>query len=255
MSKLNTTSSSLNFQPQIIIPFNYFSSSYDSVLNSIDGLITSTERKLLSFFAFKAYRNGEIYPVQKTIARKLNIGIRQVKRIIQALIRKGFILVTPPSLIERHLYGKGNRYHFLYHEIYATTGKMSPEMSPEKLDSTFNNKKVIKKNKAVSFDPCEFVKRHLDNGKHALSLVDALNAITSKIGYIRHPEAYGNKIVDIQSGNYYSLEHQQQQPSTPTVQESKTLLEKIGFSPKTIKTGKKHTQNELHQQLRELLIE
>ena len=256
MSDLNITDSELKTQPEIIIPFNFFSDSYDSILNNIDGLITKTERKMLSFFAFKAYKDGEIFPIQKTIAKKLRIGIRQVKRVIRSLIEKGFLLVTHSSLVERHIYGKGNHYHFLNHEIYGKSCEMSPEMSPEIEIYTFKEKESNKKNKGVSFDPFEFVQRHLKDGKHALSIAEALNSITARMGYIKCPGAYGDKIVEIQSGNYHAADHQQQQEQQqpPTIKQAKTFLEKIGFTPKTIPTFRKNTKNELHQQLRGLKI-
>lgn len=252
MTALDTASDASNFQAEIIIPRHFFSTSYDSVLNSIDGILTRTERKLLSLFAFRAYKDGEIFPKQGSIAHKLGICVRQVRRVISSLVKKGFLSVLPPTLVDRHCYGKGNRYHFLNHPAYGPSAKMSSEMSSENAGPSIKDNKVIKKNKGVLFNPYEFVERHLGQGHHAQSIADALNSITARMGSIRHPEAYGNRIVDVQSGNYYAAEHhaadeeRKQEPPTASL----NLLEKLGFQPKSMPKRRVKTQNEIHHEIR-----
>ena len=245
------------FQAEIIIPRHFFATSFDHVLNSIDGILTRSERRLLSLFAFRAYKNGEIYPKQYSIACKLGLSVRQVRRVIASLVKKGFVSVIPSSLLARHCYGKGNRYHLLNHPAYDSMARRSPEMSPEERPATINKSKVIKKNKGVSFDPYAFVERHLLQGKHALSIVEALNGITKRMGSIRNLEGYGNQVVAIQSGNYYARdleaadEVRKKEPETPNQMEGQGFsLEGCGLMVKRLPTRRIKTQNDLHQEIR-----
>jgi hypothetical protein len=169
-------------------------------MNGIHGVITRSERKLLILFERHCYLDGQIYPKQKTIAHKLGITVRQVRRLIASLVKKGFLAVVPPSLVDRHIYGKGNRYHLLDHPAYH---QMSSEKSSETEDHTIIYNKEIKTK--GRFNIVEFLERN--QAKHSQAIIDALNALTARWPSIRFPGAYAQKIVDIQSGNYAEKEH------------------------------------------------
>ena len=250
MTNSDTASNSSTFQAETIIPRHFFSVSYDRVLNSIDGVLTRSERRLLSLFAFRAYKDGEIFPKQGSIAQKLRICVRQVRRIISSLIQKGFIKVVSPSLVDRHCYGKGNRYHLLNNSAYDPMRRMSSERSFDEAEPTINKKKWIKKEQGqgVPFDPYEFVKQHLENGAHVQSVIEALNGITAKMESIGNPKGYGDKIVKIQSGNHYSADlratdEKRKQELIPN------FLGKLGLN-KAMPTKQIKTQNDLHQEVR-----
>ena len=160
---------------QKIIPNKVFKpTSYLKVLNSINGVITTTERKMLLLFNRFCFNDGDIYPKRATIAFNLGIKPRQVSRLTKSLTKKGFISVTEPTLFDRHSYGKGNIYHLLFHKAYSCfidrsllnvsdeplksteiepkmTHEKSHKMTPEKNASTLYTIKDLKtkKEKAV----------------------------------------------------------------------------------------------------------
>lgn len=225
------------FQPLIpIIPSKKFQIPYQKVLNSIDGIVTKTERRLLALLERYCYQDGQIYPKQKTLAHKLGLTIRQVQRIIKALVKKGFLAVVPAALVDRHLYGKGNHYHMLDHPVYA---KMSGQMSPENQDPTFNKAKGVK-NKS-GFNILEWLEQNTT--KHPMAVVDALKALTDKWPSIRFPGKYAQAVVDIQSGNYCAADHvaQAAQETAAIKKTTSRIAHKLGFSLQGIGQPKKET--------------
>lgn len=190
----------------MIIPRQNFTSPFPEILNNIHGVITKSERKLLILFERFAYKDGKIFPKQATIAKKMGISTRQVKNLIASLIKKGFIKVIAPSLVDRHLYGKGNSYHLLDHPAYhQEPGRISPEISPENADHTIYNNKDIKNKSRFDFDIVEFLKRN--QHAHGQAIIDALNTLTARWPSIRFPGQYAQKIVDVQGGNYAEADH------------------------------------------------
>ncbi len=134
-----------------IIPYNAFRGRYHEVLFSLqkDKHITNSERQYLYELSKFAYRDGRCFPRQKTIAKKLGLCSRQVRRITTSLRLKGLTDVRKPDLVERHLYRKGNEYFFLFHELYrpflkGNNPEMSSEMSSENSYHTFYNIKYNK---------------------------------------------------------------------------------------------------------------
>lgn len=215
----------LDFQALLpIIPQKTFSIPFQRVLNGIDGVVTRTERRLLALLERFCYQDGRIYPKQNTLAFKLGVTVRQIQRLISALISKGFIMVVPSALVDRHCYGKGNSYHLLNHPAY---GKMSPEMSVENQDPTINiNKRV--KNKS-GFDVLEWLDKN--KGKHPQAVVDALKELTKRWPSIKFPGKYAQAVVDVQSGNYTEKDHvaQAQAETADTTAGIARIAEKIGF--------------------------
>lgn len=190
----------------MIIPSQTFTSPYPEILNSIDGVITKTERKLLILFEKYCYRDGRIFPKIKTIAWKLDISTRQVQRLIASLVKKGFIKVIPASLLHRHLYGKGNQYHLLDHPAYhRDQSKMSSEMFHEIQDHTIYNNKYIKNKNGSDFNILKWLEQNKE--KHGQAILDALNALTARWPSIRLPSQYAQTIVDVQSGNYNAADY------------------------------------------------
>lgn len=219
----------------VIIPSKVFSDPYPKILNKIDGIITKTERKLLILFERYCFKDGLIFPKQSTIAYKLGISKRQVIRLIKSLQEKKFISVTKPTLVEKHLYGKGNKYCLLDHPSYHQDQEskkicqsVSPEVSSNLGDVSLYKNKVIK-NKS-GFDLIAFLEKN--QKKHAIAIVDALKALTSRWPSIKFHDQYAQKIVDIQSGNYNATDYEQE--SKKEVQEINTgyakIAEKIGFN-------------------------
>jgi len=212
-----------DFQPLPIIPSKFFSEPYQEILNKIDGIVTRSERRLLSLLERYCYKDGKIFPKQKSIAFKLGITIRQVKRLIKSLQEKGFVKVDVATLVDRHLFGKGNTYHLLNNPAYP---QMSPEMSPEKADYTIIRNKEIKNQN--SFDILEWLK---DNGaRHEKSIVDALKELTRRWPKIKFPGMYAQQVVDIKSGNYHAQDH-----AADVVQEAKEI--KVGYAKLADKMG------------------
>ncbi len=195
---------------QIIIPRQTFTSPFQQILNGINGVITKSERKLLILFERYCYQDGKIFPKQSSLAFKLGITVRQVQRLIASLVKKGFIAVIPSNLVDRHLFGQGNRYHLLDHEAYhqAEKSKMSSQMSSENGSHTINKNKDIKTKSCSDFNIVEFLKRN--QHRHGQAIIDALNALVARWPSIRLPGQYAQKIVDIQSGNYSEQDHQAQ---------------------------------------------
>lgn len=231
MTCFETTQTIPPTQQKTIIPYNFFSDSYESVLNGIHGVVTCTERKLLSYLAFLAFADGEVYPKRTTIAHRLKITPKQVSRLVTSLRGKGFLSVEKPSLVEKHLFRKTNRYHFLYHPQYdkaarkwqpvhkwedvsnvphpmyrdgvSNTG-MSPQMSPEIKNSTYNiNQRHKEKDKDVLSFFERFRKEHTATGAHPQSIEEAVISMERNWAGIHNPVKYGAHIINIQSGNYY----------------------------------------------------
>lgn len=133
---LKNTAKAPELQAQIIIPYNYFVKPYIALLNSIDGILTPTERKVLSFLAFRGYKDGKIFPKRENIAKKINRCPDQVTRVIKSLVEKGFLWVERSSTVERHVFRKSNRYHFLNHPIYDEFEKTPIPPDPIPPDKT-----------------------------------------------------------------------------------------------------------------------
>jgi len=224
----NSISPLFTFQPFLpIIPSKTFPIPFQKVLNKIDGIITSTERRLLCVFERFCYQDGKIFPKQWTLANKLGLTVRQIKRVVASLVEKQFIAVIPAPLVDRHLYGKGNSYTLLLNPAYLAS--MSPEMSPENPDSTLlKNYKDIKTRSG--FNVIEFLERN--SQAHPSAIVDALKELTKRWPSIKFPDKYAQKVVDIQSGNYNAADHADQvKEDTPKIMAGMaTLAGKIGFS-------------------------
>lgn len=213
---------------QIIIPRQNFQNPFPEILNGIQGVITRSERKLLILFEWHCFEDGQIYPKQKTIAFKLNLTVRQVRRLISSLVKKGFLSVVKSSLVDRHVYGKGNKYHLLDNPAYhPDQGKMSPEMSPEKpVYTTYKNKNIKTKG---GFNIVEFLEKN--QKKHGQAIIEALNTLTARWPSIRIPGQYAQAIVDIQSGNYSETDYQaaEQQAATEIKAGCAKIAETIGI--------------------------
>lgn len=209
---------------QIIIPTQNFHSPFNEILNGIHGMITKSERRLLLLFERHCYKDGQIYPKQATIAYKLGLTVRQVRRLIVSLVKKGFLAVVKSSLVDRHIYGKGNRYHLLNHPAY---GKMSPEMSSEKPAHTIYKNKYIKTKSG--FNVVEWIENN--QHKHGQAIIDALNTLTARWPSIRLPGQYAQKIINIQSGNYAETDYQaaEQQIATEINAGYAKIAETIGI--------------------------
>lgn len=239
---------------EILIPSQTFNEPFNKVLNKIDGVITKTERKLLILFEGYCYKDGLIFPKQKTIAYKLGISKRQVIRVIKSLQDKMFIKVNPSNLLDRHLYGKGNSYHLLDHSVYQDSKKilssMSHEMSSETGDVSFIENKLIKHKSGSDFDIVEFLKKN--QTKHHQAIIDALNALTARWPSIKNPMNYANKIISVQSGNYNASDYEQQ-----AAQETKEInagyvkiVQEIGFDLESIdRHQKEETTQEIAKRL------
>ena len=186
---------------EIIIPRQDFQIPFNSILNNIHGILTKSERRLLNLFERYCFKDGRIYPKQSTIAYKLKISVRQVQRLIASLVEKGFLYVVKSCLMDRHLFGQGNSYHLLNNDAYQA--KMSPEMSCEKHDHTNYNNKEIKTQSG--FNILTWLEQNKE--KHGQAIIDALNTLTAKWTTIKFPGQYAQKIVDVQSGNYFESEH------------------------------------------------
>jgi len=240
-----------------IVPSQVFDKPYSKILNSIDGLITKTERKMLLMFERFCYKDGLIFPKQSTIATKLNLSQRQVIRIINSLKSKGFISVTKPSLNERHLYGKGNNYNMLnhpsydYHKSYDDyeacedvqknfsndmSHEMTLKMSYENEDHTIIYNKRLKETKR--FDEELFLLKN--KNKHPMAIEDALRSLKAKWETIKAPMAYAQKIVDVQSGNYNASDFYSQEDDKGFEKGYKAIAKELGV----VYTGEREVQNE-----------
>jgi len=221
----NITAQIQEFQPSFLIPCKNFTEPYQKILNQIDGILTRSERKLLSLMERYCYQDGKIYPKQKTIAFKMSITARQIRRLIKSLREKGFLSVVSSSLVDRHLYGKGNSYHLLNNPAY---GQMSGEMSSQNQDHTLlKNYKDIKTKSG--FDILSWLKNN--GSRHEQSIVDALAALTRKWDKIRFPGQYAQQVVDVQSGNYHAQDHtaQVKQEAQGIQQGTAKIADLMGF--------------------------
>ncbi|NWH06825.1 helix-turn-helix domain-containing protein [Desulfobacter latus] len=233
----------------IIIPANIFTNPFAEILNGIHGILTKTERKLLILFERYCYKDGQIFPKIKTLARKLGISTRQVQRLIASLVEKGFLKVVPASLIDRHLYGKGNHYHLLdhpaYHQDEKISSEMSPEMSSETVNHTIYNNKEIKTKSG--FDVFEWLEKN--KKKHAQAIIDALNALTARWPAIKKPFEYAQKIVDVQSGNYNAADHEAQakQEAAEINAGYEKISEHLGLGLNL--SGKRHIKEETYMEI------
>ncbi len=89
-----------------LIPVKKFAEPFIKVLNKIHGILTWTERRLLALLGDYCYEDGWIYPKQITIADKLQIDVRHVRRLVKSLVQKKFMVVQSPDLVDRHLFGR-----------------------------------------------------------------------------------------------------------------------------------------------------
>ena len=176
---------------------------------------------------------------------------RGVRDNLSWLADHGYIERQAPTPSERRKHGTPNSYRILkswFSEKVASVFAPVEKKPPVIENKSIKGKIEKKNNKGVVFDPYKFVTKHLGKGIHPLALADALNGITKRMGWIRHPEAYGDKIVTIQSGNYHAAEHHaadkvRKQEPLPN------LLGKLGLN-KAMPTKQIKTQNDLHQEIR-----
>ncbi len=68
-----------------------------------------------------AGKDGTCFPAQDTLAYELGIGRRQVIRLLKELEDLKFIQVEKPSGLQK-LKHSTNRYAFLWHDIFSTSG-------------------------------------------------------------------------------------------------------------------------------------
>ena len=78
------------------------------------------------------------------------------------------------------------------------------------LDAIIEISQELEKNPAKNFNPWAFVQKWANKNGHPEAILDALIAIRQYRLKIKNPWAYGNKIMSVQSGNYYEQEHIQQ---------------------------------------------
>ncbi|MBW2100371.1 MAG: helix-turn-helix domain-containing protein, partial [Deltaproteobacteria bacterium] len=163
---------------EIIIPFQTFGGKYLDILYSpyFSDILTATEKLMLKTLNGFAFKDGDCYPRQTTLAYKLECTTRTVKNLIRSLVDKKFIAVLSPTLMERHLLHKTNRYFFLWHPAYEIVqmadekAVFSPQISPENAAPSFINinQQILKtpaapnvENEKVDFDDiCAEIKRH-----------------------------------------------------------------------------------------------
>ena len=218
----------------VIIPSKAFNVPYPKILNNIDGIITTTERRLLVLFGRYAYKDGLIFPKQVSLAYKINISKRQIIRLIKSLVTKGFISVKRPTLVEKHCFGKGNTYCLIDNPVYHSgrnSKKICKVMSPDKAcnsdDVSFIDNKINKTKE--SFNIIEFLKKN--QHKHGQAIIDALNTLTSRWPSIKNPMNYAQKIINIQSPNYNESSYQQEseQIDKEVTQNLSSLASKLGI--------------------------
>ncbi len=104
-------------QAKIIKPHLYFKKSYVWILKSLGKTVTKGESKLLILLYQYGKKNKKIQIDQKTLADKMEISTRQVQRILQALVKKGFLTVTNPTYSDRSK-RESNTYNFIEHPSY-----------------------------------------------------------------------------------------------------------------------------------------
>lgn len=140
---------SLHFKGKKMEKGNYYSP-YDVFVGVFipnvvleDGGLTMGARLLFGVLCQYAGKNGECFPLQKTIAEKLSISKRQAMRYVQELKEGGYIEVSRQGL------GKSNIYRFLWKKSW--TGESLPEvthMSPmDRTDMSLHLKGLKKKKK------------------------------------------------------------------------------------------------------------
>jgi len=140
-----------------IIPFQKFNENYLGIIYNpaFPDILTVTEKKLLKLLNEYAFKDGNCYPRQSTLAFKMQCSSRQIRRLTKSLEEKKFIEIERPTLIERHLFKKSSHYFFLWHPVYETL--MSPEMSGEKAPgSLYTNQQVLKAPAEPGVDEKEF---------------------------------------------------------------------------------------------------
>ena len=76
------------------------------------------------------------------------------------------------------------------------------------LESIIKICKILEKKPVKNFNPWAFVQKWSNKNGHPSAILDSLIAIAGND--IRNAWAYGNKIMSVQSGNYYESEHIEQ---------------------------------------------
>jgi len=108
-----------------------FRTLYPIILNEIDGIITLTERKFMLVLAKSCDGNAKTRILQSDIASELGVTVRTVSKLVASLVKKEFIDVIPASLIDRHMYGKGNQYCILNHPAYYAINNPGMRQAPQ----------------------------------------------------------------------------------------------------------------------------
>lgn len=180
-----------------LIPLKKFAEPFSKVLDKIIGLVTKTERKLLYWLEYYCMEDGLIYPKQKTLASRLGVNERHVRRLLNSLVKKKFVEVVHASLVDRHLFGMANRYKLLNHPIYIA---IAVEMSSETGGVPYYT--VFKSNQAHAYlngplSDDRFCGLNAD--KDPQDIFDALQITRKKMEngkYIRFPMRFAQKIVN-----------------------------------------------------------
>lgn len=117
--------------------------------------ISSTSKLVWARLSQYAGQNGEAYPKQETLAVEVGISKRQVISCLKELEEKGFIIREKASGKDI-LNHKTNRYRFVFHACFRTSGGEADFTSGDDVDFTSYKKENHRKKKLFVEDSIEF---------------------------------------------------------------------------------------------------
>ncbi len=124
---METIDRSSEMQGIIIKPYEFFKRHYAIILNGIDIRLSKTERNVLILLAKIEQDKGKIEISHEHIAKKIKKTRRWTIITINSLKAKGFLKVTSPDNVSRHVEKKTNQYQFLNHSCYLGRDRKSSQ--------------------------------------------------------------------------------------------------------------------------------
>ncbi|MFZ5572177.1 MAG: helix-turn-helix domain-containing protein [Thermodesulfobacteriota bacterium] len=117
-SKTRTYGRDFHIKPgEAFLLYQVFNSGYlpEPLLET--DLLTNTEKICMTKLNQFSGQNGQCYPSLRTLAKSIKISMRQVNRVINALVEKGFLIKRAPSNRQKGQH-RSTRYYHAWHPIY-----------------------------------------------------------------------------------------------------------------------------------------
>ncbi|MFZ5571290.1 MAG: helix-turn-helix domain-containing protein [Thermodesulfobacteriota bacterium] len=95
-------------------------------------LLTGTEKVCWAKLNQFAGKNGFCYPSHSLLANSIGVSVRQINRVLNGLVEKGFLRRKTPTDPEKGRY-RSTCYYFLWHACFNDAALRDSDRSPDKM--------------------------------------------------------------------------------------------------------------------------